>query len=337
MTVSRQVRSRPAGTLRGARRLMLLLLTLLGAAWTSPVSATPGGTVKSLKITVLSTMLADRGIGEWGYAALVEADGRKILFDTGARPETVLKNAEELGIDLSEVEDVVLSHHHGDHTGGLARLREALSTRNPRALARAHVAQGFFLVRARANGAVSTGLAIARSRYEAAGGRFIVHDKPVEIAPGVWFSGPVTRVHPERNYVTRMRIETEAGLVPDTIPEDASLLIRTAEGIAVLTGCGHAGIINISDHARRHLGTQPVIAVIGGLHLFDSTNDNLAWTAAELKKRGLRYLLAGHCTGIEATFVLRRLAGLDRRSAVVSAVGSSFSLKDGINPLSLAR
>jgi len=69
--------------------------------------------VKSFHITILSTMLADRGVGEWGFAALVEADGRRLLFDAGYRPETVLENARELGIDLSTVTDVVLSHHHG--------------------------------------------------------------------------------------------------------------------------------------------------------------------------------------------------------------------------------
>lgn len=329
-------RLRKSVFLRG-QRFALLRLAFVAAFWISPVAAAPAATVNDLKITVLSTMLADRGVGEWGYAALVEADGRKVLFDTGARPETVLRNAEELGIDLSTVEDVVLSHHHGDHTGGLVRLRQELSKRNPRALARAHVAEGFFLVRARANGPISNGLAAARSRYEASGGRFITHDKAVEIAPGVWFSGPVARQHPEKNYPSRSTIETSAGLVADTIPEDASLLIRTANGIAVLTGCGHAGIINISDQARRVLGAHPVTAVVGGLHLFDASDETLAWTAAELKRRGLRFLLAGHCTGIEATFVLRRLTGLDRRSAVVSSVGSSFSSENGINPLALAR
>jgi 7,8-dihydropterin-6-yl-methyl-4-(beta-D-ribofuranosyl)aminobenzene 5'-phosphate synthase len=66
-------------------------------------------------------MLADRGV--WGFAALVEADGRRLPFDAGYRPETVLENARELGIDLSAVTDVVLSHQHGDHTGGLVTLR----------------------------------------------------------------------------------------------------------------------------------------------------------------------------------------------------------------------
>src|SRR5262247_2045148 len=76
--------------------------------------------VRTLKVTVLSTMLAgDVGVGEWGFAALLEADGQRLLIDTGDRPETVLHNAEELGIDLSAVTDVVLTHNHHDHTGGL--------------------------------------------------------------------------------------------------------------------------------------------------------------------------------------------------------------------------
>src|ERR1700733_8248059 len=76
--------------------------------------------VKSLEIVVLSTMLTDRaGVGEWGFSALVVADGHRILFDTGARPETVLRNARELKIDLSGVNEGIVSHHHGDHTGGL--------------------------------------------------------------------------------------------------------------------------------------------------------------------------------------------------------------------------
>src|SRR5687768_4612888 len=67
-------------------------------------------TVESLKVTILSTMLADSGIGEWGFAALVEADGRRILFDTGARPNTVIENTRSLGIKLASIRDVILSH-----------------------------------------------------------------------------------------------------------------------------------------------------------------------------------------------------------------------------------
>ena len=88
-----------------------------------------------------------RGVGEWGFAALIEADGHRLLFDTGARPHTVLENAEELGIDLSSIETVILSHNHWDHTGGLVTLRRELKSKNPAALRQTHVGDGIFLPR----------------------------------------------------------------------------------------------------------------------------------------------------------------------------------------------
>src|SRR4029079_18855222 len=126
-------------TSRIARTLTALLVAAVVAHAQAPrerlTHTTPAAQkVRSLHITILSTMLADRGVGEWGFAALVEADGRRILYDTGNRPETVLNNARELGIDLSTVTDVVLSHHHGDHTGGLLTLRRELAKVNPAAL-----------------------------------------------------------------------------------------------------------------------------------------------------------------------------------------------------------
>src|SRR5262245_47266652 len=102
-------------------------------------------TVRSLRVKVLSTMLSGNpngGVGEWGFAAIVEVDGRRILFDTGARPDTVLKNAKELGVDLASVEDVILSHNHTDHTSGLLTLRREFAKTNPRAWAVARVASG---------------------------------------------------------------------------------------------------------------------------------------------------------------------------------------------------
>ena len=96
----------------------------------------------AVKITVLSTMLTDAvGVGEWGFSALVEVDGKRILFDTGGRPQ-VLNNARELGVELSNVEDVILSHNHWDHVTGLVTLRRSCP-RPSRALSCAHVGRGF--------------------------------------------------------------------------------------------------------------------------------------------------------------------------------------------------
>ena len=294
--------------------------------------------VKSLHITVLSTMLADAGIGEWGFAALVEVDGHRLLFDTGARPETVLQNARDLGIDLSNVTDVVLSHHHADHTGGLLTLRRELAKGNATAVSRIHVAPGVFLSRRRAKGDQEANPMIAlKPLVEAAGSIFMEHREPAELLPGVWLTGPVPRRHAERNWPAGVSIVTAAGLVPDTLPEDMSLVIRTEKGLVVVTGCGHAGVINTVEYAQDIAGHQPAYAVVGGLHLFAATDETLAWTAQRLHDAGLQYLLGAHCTGIEAVFRIRQLAGLSRRSAVVAAVGSSFDSARGIDPLALAQ
>lgn len=298
----------------------------------SPV-ATMAARVTALKVTVLSTMLADRGLGEWGYSALVEVDGHKFLFDTGANPDVVLKNAKSLSIDLSEVEDVVISHNHDDHTGGLVSLRGELMKMNPRAMSRAHVSASIFLPRLKADGSDANGLTPFRAEYERLGGRFILHDSATELVPGVWFTGPVPRKNPETNWSTKgIKLRTPAG----DVPEDAALVFATTEGLVVLTGCGHAGIVNISEFAQTIAGPAPVFAVIGGLHLFAKSDDVVDWTGAQLRRLGVKYLLAGHCTGIEATMRLRAALGLTRKTAPVSSVGSSFTLGQGIQPGEIA-
>src|SRR4051812_20553410 len=117
------------------------VLGSLAASAAAPAtgSADPRPRVQALKIQVLSTMLADDGIGEWGFAAIVDVDGHRILFDTGRRPNTVLDNARELKVDLASVPEVVLSHNHSDHTGGLLTLRQDVAPRAPSGLARVHV------------------------------------------------------------------------------------------------------------------------------------------------------------------------------------------------------
>src|SRR6185369_7872890 len=111
--------------------------------------ALPTAQVKQLKVTILSTMLADEGIGEWGFSALIEADGHRLLVDTGARPNTVLSNVGDLHIDLSDVKEVVLTHNHDDHTGGLVTLRREFMKKNPQALSVAHVGKGIMYSRPR--------------------------------------------------------------------------------------------------------------------------------------------------------------------------------------------
>jgi 7,8-dihydropterin-6-yl-methyl-4-(beta-D-ribofuranosyl)aminobenzene 5'-phosphate synthase len=321
-------------------RALAVLVTLgsLTSANARAQNPSSRATAQTMTLTVLSTMLADvEGIGEWGFAAVVEVDGRRWLFDTGARPETVLKNAEELRVDLASIPDVILSHHHLDHTGGLLTLRKALAARNPNALSRAHVATGIFAPRRGSGEAEANPMVAMKAAYEATGGRVIEHDGPVELQPGVWLTGPVPRTFPERNWSGSLKIAGPAGLVEDTLPEDQALLVRTSRGVNVVTGCGHAGIGNILAYARTLHVDVPIRAVIGGLHLLPADESHLSWTADRMRSAGVSHLLGAHCTGIEALYRLRALVGLTRATAVVGAVGSGYDDAAGIRPGRIAR
>jgi 7,8-dihydropterin-6-yl-methyl-4-(beta-D-ribofuranosyl)aminobenzene 5'-phosphate synthase len=293
--------------------------------------------VASLEIKILSTMLADEGFGEWGFAALVEVDGRRILFDTGANDDTVQRNLKAMGLDLSDVETVILSHNHWDHTTGLLTLRRQFAAKTPKALTKVYAGTGIFLPRITPGGQLDDRMIRIKRDFEATGGSFVDVGKPIEILPGVWLTGPVPRIHPERNWSNVGKVRTAAGDVEDTVPEDMTLVFQTANGLIYLFGCGHAGVINTLAHARSAIDPSPVKAVIGGLHLFAATDQHLAWTAAQLKSFGVQQLVGAHCTGIESVYRIRDLVGLTRDTCMVGAVGASYSLARGITAGRIAK
>ena len=296
-----------------------------------------GYRVRSLRVQVLSTMLAsDDGIGEWGFAAVVDVDGHRVLVDTGARPNTVLNNAKELGVDLSNITDVVLTHNHADHTGGLMTLRRAMMEKNPAALSRAHAGKGIFAARRSDSGQPSDFMVKVKREYEASGATFVEYDRPTELFKGVWLTGPVPRKYPERNWSGRGQIQTADGWKEDNIPEDMSMVINTAQGLVLVSGCGHSGIINTLEYARSSVRNAPVYAALGGFHLFQLDDAKLEWTAAKLREFGLANFLGAHCTGIEAVYRIRQLTGLQRRTCSVGAVGAVFDSAKGLDPGAIA-
>jgi 7,8-dihydropterin-6-yl-methyl-4-(beta-D-ribofuranosyl)aminobenzene 5'-phosphate synthase len=147
----------------------------------------------------------------------------------------------------------------------------------------------------------------------------------------------VPRLHPERNWSGSGRLQTADGLVEDTIPEDTSVVVDTPEGLILISGCGHAGIINTVERAREVVRSAPLVAAIGGFHLYAAAAADLEWTGKRLKDFGLQYLMGAHCTGLEATFRLRALTGLTRKTAVIGAVGATFTRNGGIEPGRLAQ
>lgn len=293
-----------------------------------------------VSVTILSSNLAAVStVGEWGLSALVQVDGRCVLFDAGRNPDTVIRNALALDVDLSCVTDVVLSHFHFDHTTGLIPLLGGLREQNPRAIRRVHVASGFFLPRRRTGATDDTErnqMIALRATIEAVGVEFVEHVGPAEIVPGVWVTGPVDRSHPEKNYPASTEVRINGEWVEDHVPESQALTVVTPAGHIVLLGCGHSGVVNALAQIRRTIEDAPIHALMGGLHLFNATDEVLGWTADRLREIGVEHLMAGHCTGIEPLVRLRTGLNLSRRTAVVGAVGSQFVYGEGIRPTAIA-
>lgn len=285
------------------------------------------GQTAPYQVTVLATNISDYGgLGEWSFAALFESDQDAVLFDTGFKKNTVLHNVLHLGVDLSQVEKVVLSHFHSDHTGGLLILREHFRPANESALSQVYVAAGFFDQRVTETGVeVGPGdFAIAqdfRAAAEALGIRFIEVDEPTEIAPKLWLTGPVPRVEEHYNGPSGLFINRDGTSIPDIIIDDQSLGYLTDKGWLMTSGCGHSGLIN-TGKVLQSIKDEPIYSIVGGFHLWQADSETLNRTASWLGERGLGLMMGGHCTGIAAAETIASQLRLPRSQISHAAIGS---------------
>ena len=299
----------------------LLLLLLLPM-----ISFGQNPKIKDFKITILSTMLSDFHTGEWGFSAMIEVDGERILFDAGSRENTVVQNAKELNINLDSLDNIYLSHNHKDHTGGLITLKKEY----PNSFKNAHVGEGIFYSRPH----FGNGNYILSNKYtlENLGIKFITHKNPTQLVPGVWTTGQVPRKYEEKNWSDLGKmIDSKGNTVEDVVPEDQSLFFDTENGIVLISGCGHAGLANTLDYVQKIIPGRPIYKIIGGFHLLKLSNDKLEWTAGKMREAGVKYFVGAHCTGLNSTYSIRNFLGLTSESALVGSVGTVITAK-GIFP-----
>ena len=283
--------------------------------------------IKEFKITILSTMLSDTHIGEWGFSAIIEADGKRILFDTGSREATVVQNARELKIPLENIDNVFLSHNHKDHTGGLKTLRENY----PTSFSNAHIGEGIFYPRPNSKG-TDHYILDNKNALESLGINFKTHINPSQVMPGLWTTGQIPRKYDERNWSELGKMMDLSGnMVEDTIPEDQSLFFDTDNGIVLISGCGHAGLVNTLDYINKIMPDRPIYKIIGGFHLLNLNEDKLEWTARKMEEYGVKYFVGAHCTGLNSTYSIRNFMNLSSKKALVGSVGT-YITKKGVFP-----
>lgn len=236
-------------------------------------------------------------LGEHGFAALLEPSdgGEPLLFDTG-QGQTLLHNAQRMHRDLSRVRQVVLSHGHYDHAGGLAPLLREKGAKE----VWAH--PGIFNSRFRVkdNGEhIPIGSPQSRAELEALGARFNLDRSFREIRPEMFLTGEVPRKSGFEKGDAGIYCDS-SGCAPDLVPDDQSLVLRTKKGLVLLLGCCHAGIINTLEHVTGKLGQRDIYAVVGGMHLGFCAQPQIDETVARIKGFGIKKLAASHCTGFAA-------------------------------------
>jgi 7,8-dihydropterin-6-yl-methyl-4-(beta-D-ribofuranosyl)aminobenzene 5'-phosphate synthase len=248
----------------------------------------------------------------------------------------VLNNARGLGIDLSDVPVLILSHSHWDHVGGWHVLRNTFRGTHPAAYSTTYVGEGFFMNRYKLNHNVAYNRTDDSVRYLSEGGQFKVCRGFTQIYPGVYLTGPVPRKYQEKNYGKGFYLKTDQGFVEDSIPEDMSLAIETTKGLVLLSGCGHAGVINTLAYIQQNIPGK-LYAADGGFHLFNAGEQQLDFTAKYMKAAGMRYFIGAHCTGINVVYEIRRRCELERSQAIVGSVGSYFDISTGITAGNLSK
>ncbi|NCU35942.1 MBL fold metallo-hydrolase [Candidatus Falkowbacteria bacterium] len=195
-------------------------------------------------------------MADWGFACIVIRGNDTLMFDTGAQKEILFHNLQAMNLRLANVHKLVISHHHGDHTGNIFPVLEA----NP-------LMQVFLPSSLDGN---------FRKMVENYGARVVCDAKMRPVGSGMYLSG-------EMGFQTR----------------EQALVIRTARGLVLLTGCGHPGVDRMVKKVAKLFG-EPVYLVMGGFHLEDFTDHELDNIIGELKKTGVKKVIPGHCTGSKA-------------------------------------
>jgi 7,8-dihydropterin-6-yl-methyl-4-(beta-D-ribofuranosyl)aminobenzene 5'-phosphate synthase len=295
-------------------------LLLAGCASPTSPSASGGAASAKAQITVLYDAFGrDPALQkDWGYAALVEVGGKRILFDTGNNAEVLKKNAAAKSVDLARLDFVVMSHRHGDHMGGMNYLLSV----NPKVTIYAPK-EGFGVYGADLPSAFyrkDESLPTEQRYYDG---------RPPEVMRfgSAWPQANIVLVDKATVIAPGIHLISLVSDKPGTLElRELSLAVETPDGVVIVVGCSHTGIDNIVKAAT---AIQPKVQfVIGGFHLVVAKDPDIEAIIATLRDTyKVAYVAPGHCTG-EPTFTALRKAFGER--CLYAGLGSTIAL--GVTP-----
>ncbi|MBN2554203.1 MAG: MBL fold metallo-hydrolase [Spirochaetales bacterium] len=274
------------------------------------------GELDSLQVTIVaedSVLYESPLLGQHGISMFLEARRgevtRNILVDVAQNPQALLENMKLLGIQPESIDTIVITHCHYDHTQGLVRILERIYKSDlpvvvhPE-LFRLNFVDEPFLRHVGVMGGD------AREKIAAAGGILFECRQPLQLLPGLCTSGEIERETDFEEVGIALRTIVDGNIVEDAMPDDLSLFARIRnKGTVILTGCSHAGVVNICRQCRKMTGKQPITALIGGFHLVEASAERISRTVEALGQLEISSVLAGHCTGFNAQAELLKAFG----------------------------
>ena len=261
-------------------------------------------------------------IAEHGFAAWIDTGDECFLFDTG-QGAALEHNARTLGVDLGTATALILSHGHYDHTGGIPTFLAA-NRQAPILYGKGATQARFSCHAEQAPRAIGMTDAVLAELDRLPAERRIELEGPKLLRPGIGITGPVPRITDFED--TGGPFFRDAGRVEaDLIQDDLSLWFETTEGLVILTGCCHSGLVNTVRHAQQVSGMTRIRGIIGGLHLLNASPERLDATLAFLHECAPDFLLPCHCTGAQ---VIERLQ-TEFGEAVVKACGAGRGIAIG--------
>ncbi|TWT79007.1 ComEC family competence protein [Planctomycetes bacterium CA13] len=252
-----------------------------------------------IKLTVIVENTA-RGVsllGEHGLAVWIDYGEKHVLFDTG-QGKVLASNARKLGLPLSKTDAVVLSHGHYDHTGGLADVIEQNTSlqlfAHPQSFHQKFSQKGNSS--ARDVGIPKEGtLALNRLRRP-----YVATAQPTRVYGGLMVTGTVPKVTDFENEAESFYLDKDCQC-RDPLVDDQSMFFDTTEGVVVLLGCAHAGVINTLRYIQKLTEHRPIAAVFGGMHLINASKQRIEATVKALQSLQPKIVGPAHCTGDAAT------------------------------------
>ena len=250
---------------------------------------------------IAATILVDNRVraqgllAQHGFSLWLESPRRSILFDTGATSQVLEANAQALGVDLATATDIVLSHGHWDHGGGLSRAMDIAPS------ARVWIPRGALLPRWHRGDMGLRDIALShevRERLVRSRDRWIEIDAPTELEDGIWITGPVGGERPSWTHAGLVRNEILG--IPDDVPEEQALAVATSTGIVGLVGCAHFGLDNLERALTGMFPGRPLRGLVGGLHLESAPEGAFEGVLARRLPVPGSLMVPCHCSGPKA-------------------------------------